>query len=130
MSRSRARPSTTAGPSEDDEPRQLRTTLTPEKARVIITRNDSPDIGFDRSINPYRGCEHGCIYCYARPAHAYMGLSPGLDFETKLFFKPEAARLLERELSQAALPARDRSTSAATPTPTSRRSGACGSPAR
>ncbi|MEO8925553.1 MAG: PA0069 family radical SAM protein, partial [Caulobacteraceae bacterium] len=59
-------------------------------------------VGFDRSINPYRGCEHGCIYCYARPAHAYMGLSPGLDFESKLFFKPEAARLLERELSKSA----------------------------
>src|SRR3569832_1981461 len=86
--------------AEDDEPVQLRTELTPERARKIITRNDSPDIGFSASINPYRGCEHGCIYCYARPAHAYMGLSPGLDFETKLFFKPEAARLLERELSK------------------------------
>src|SRR3712207_508499 len=62
--------------------------------------NDSPDIGLDRSINPYRGCEHGCTYCYARPAHAYMGLSPGIDFETKLFFKPEAAALLEQELSK------------------------------
>ncbi len=76
----------------------LRTTLTPERARKIITRNDSPDVGFDRSINPYRGCEHGCIYCYARPAHAWMGLSPGVDFESKLFFKPESARLLEQEL--------------------------------
>ena len=85
---------------EDAEPQQLQTTLTAEKARVIITRNDSPDIGFNRSINPYRGCEHGCTYCYARPAHAYMGLSPGLDFESKLFFKPEAAALLERELSK------------------------------
>jgi DNA repair photolyase len=85
---------------EDAEPRPLRTELTAEKARVILTRNDSPDIGFDRSINPYRGCEHGCIYCYARPAHAYMGLSPGLDFESKLFFKPDAAHLLERELSK------------------------------
>ena len=84
----------------DAEPAPLRTTLTVEKARVIITRNDSPDVGFDRSINPYRGCEHGCIYCYARPAHAYMGLSPGLDFESKLFFKPEAARLLEKELAK------------------------------
>lgn len=82
----------------DPEPAQLRTTLTPEKARVILTTNDSPDIGFNQSINPYRGCEHGCIYCYARPAHAYMGLSPGLDFESRLFFKPEAAALLEREL--------------------------------
>ncbi len=86
--------------SEDVEPVQLVTTVTPEKAKVIITRNDSPDVGFSASINPYRGCEHGCIYCYARPAHAYMGLSPGLDFESKLFFKPEAARLLERELSK------------------------------
>src|ERR1700761_7322906 len=84
----------------EDGPAQLETTLTAEKARVIISRNDSPDIGFDRSINPYRGCEHGCIYCFARPSHAYMGLSPGLDFETKLFFKPQAAQLLERELSK------------------------------
>jgi DNA repair photolyase len=85
---------------DDDAPVQLATTLTAEKAKVIITRNDSPDVGFSASINPYRGCEHGCIYCYARPAHAYMGLSPGLDFETKLFAKPEAARLLEAELSK------------------------------
>ena len=85
-----------------DEPaaRQLATTLSPERAKTILSRNDSPDVGFDRSINPYRGCEHGCIYCYARPAHAYMGLSPGVDFETKLFFKPEAAKLLEKELSK------------------------------
>ncbi|WP_332654264.1 PA0069 family radical SAM protein, partial [Brevundimonas sp.] len=76
----------------------LRTTLTPEHARTIIAKNTSPDIGFDRSINPYKGCEHGCIYCYARPSHAFMGLSPGLDFESRLFFKPEAAGLLEREL--------------------------------
>ncbi len=85
---------------DDDEPTQLITTVSPEKARVIITRNDSPDVGFTASINPYRGCEHGCIYCYARPAHAYMGLSPGLDFESRLFFKPQAAELLERELSK------------------------------
>ena len=76
-----------------------RTEVTPERARTIITRNDSPDISFDRSINPYRGCEHGCIYCFARPNHAYAGLSPGLDFETKLFAKTDAAALLERELS-------------------------------
>jgi len=89
------------GWTPDDEPaRKLETLLTPEKAKKILTRNDSPDIGFDRSINPYRGCEHGCTYCYARPAHAYMGLSPGLDFESKLFFKPDAPRLLERELSK------------------------------
>src|SRR5918996_3352723 len=68
-------------------------------ARRIITRNDSPDIGFDRSINPYRGCEHGCVYCFARPTHANMGLSSGLDFETRLFVKPDAAKLLERELA-------------------------------
>ncbi|MEO9214021.1 MAG: PA0069 family radical SAM protein [Caulobacteraceae bacterium] len=78
----------------------LRTTVTAEKARRIVTRNDSPDVGFDRSINPYRGCEHGCIYCYARPAHAWVGLSPGLDFESRIFFKPDAARLLARELSK------------------------------
>ena len=84
---------------EDAEPQQLRTTLTAEKAKTIISKNSSPDVGFSRSINPYRGCEHGCIYCYARPAHAYMGLSPGLDFESQLFFKPEAGKLLERELS-------------------------------
>ena len=84
---------------EDPQPEQLKTTLTAEKARTIISKNDSPDVGFSRSINPYRGCEHGCIYCYARPAHAYMGLSPGLDFESQLFFKPEAAKLLEKELS-------------------------------
>jgi len=70
-----------------------------EKARTIITRNDSPDISFDRSINPYRGCEHGCVYCFARPTHAYLGLSPGLDFESKLTAKPDAAALLEEELS-------------------------------
>jgi DNA repair photolyase len=86
--------------AEDAEPAQLATTVAVEKARAIITRNDSPDVGFSASINPSRGCEHGCTYCYARPAHAYMGLSPGLDFETKLFFKPEAARLLEAELSR------------------------------
>jgi DNA repair photolyase len=79
---------------------RLDTSLTAERSRTIITRNDSPDVGFDRSINPYRGCEHGCIYCYARPAHAYMGLSPGLDFESRLFFKPEAAALLRRELAR------------------------------
>ncbi len=80
----------------DAEAAPLRTTLTPEHARTIIARNDSPDIGFDRSINPYKGCEHGCIYCYARPSHAWMGLSPGLDFESRIFFKPKAASLLEQ----------------------------------
>lgn len=83
-----------------DEPLPpLPTTVMPEPARSIITRNQSPDICFDQSINPYRGCEHGCIYCYARPSHGYLNLSPGLDFETKLFYKADAARLLERELA-------------------------------
>jgi len=77
----------------------FKTTVTIDATRRIITRNDSPDISFDRSINPYRGCEHGCVYCFARPTHAYLGLSPGLDFESKLFAKPDAPRLLERELS-------------------------------
>jgi DNA repair photolyase len=79
---------------------QLATTVQPMRSRTIIARNTSPDIGFDRSINPYRGCSHGCIYCYARPAHAYLGHSPGLDFETKLYFKPEAGRLLAAELAR------------------------------
>ena len=78
----------------------FKTEVQVEKPRTIITRNDSPDISFDRSINPYRGCEHGCVYCFARPTHAYMGLSPGLDFESKLFAKPDAAKLLERELAK------------------------------
>lgn len=76
----------------------LATTITPEPARTIISRHQSPDIPFAQSINPYRGCEHGCIYCYARPSHAYVNLSPGLDFETKLFYKQAAAELLEQEL--------------------------------
>ena len=77
----------------------FKTSVTVDATRKIITRNDSPDISFDRSINPYRGCEHGCVYCFARPTHAYLGLSPGLDFESKLFMKPNAPELLERELS-------------------------------
>ncbi len=81
-----------------DLPR-LRTEVFTETPKSIITRNESPDISFDRSINPYRGCEHGCVYCYARPAHSYMGLSPGLDFESKLFIKPNAAALLRQELT-------------------------------
>jgi DNA repair photolyase len=85
---------------EDAEPAQLTTTVLPDMAKSIIARNNSPDIHFDRSINPYRGCEHGCIYCFARPAHAFLGLSPGLDFESRLFFKPEAASLLTAELSK------------------------------
>ncbi|HMF68194.1 MAG TPA: PA0069 family radical SAM protein [Phyllobacterium sp.] len=78
----------------------FKTEVQVEKPRTIITRNDSPDISFDRSINPYRGCEHGCIYCFARPTHAYMGLSAGLDFESKLFAKPDAAKMLDKELSK------------------------------
>ncbi|MBV7516252.1 PA0069 family radical SAM protein [Ensifer sp. ENS12] len=78
----------------------FKTEVQVEKPRTVITRNESPDISFDRSINPYRGCEHGCIYCFARPTHAFMGLSAGLDFEAKLFAKPDAARLLERELAR------------------------------
>ena len=78
----------------------FRTEVQVEKPRSAITRNESPDISFDRSINPYRGCEHGCIYCFARPTHSFMGLSPGLDFEAKLFAKPDVPKLLERELSR------------------------------
>jgi len=77
----------------------VRTTVSEENIRKVISRNTSPDLNFDRSINPYRGCEHGCIYCYARPKHAYLGLSPGLDFETKLIARPGAAKALRRELS-------------------------------
>jgi DNA repair photolyase len=77
----------------------FKTIVSVDSTRKIITRNESPDISFDRSINPYRGCEHGCVYCFARPTHAYLGLSPGLDFESKLFVKPDAPILLERELS-------------------------------
>ena len=82
-----------------DELPPFKTTVQADATRKIITRNDSPDIGFDRSINPYRGCEHGCVYCFARPTHAYLGLSPGLDFESKLFVKPDAPELLEKELA-------------------------------
>jgi DNA repair photolyase len=84
----------------EEEPDSVPTTLEPDKARGVITTNDSPDIPFDQSINPYRGCEHACSYCYARPSHAYMGLSPGLDFETRLFYKADAATTLESELSR------------------------------
>lgn len=78
----------------------FKTEVQVEKPRSIITRNESPDIPFDRSINPYRGCEHGCVYCFARPSHSYMGLSAGIDFEARLFAKPDAAKLLERELAK------------------------------
>ncbi|MGN6411673.1 MAG: PA0069 family radical SAM protein [Nitrobacter sp.] len=82
-----------------DELPPFKTTVAIDTARKVITRNDSPDISFDRSINPYRGCEHGCVYCFARPTHAYLGLSPGLDFESKLYAKPDAPALLEKELA-------------------------------
>src|SRR6267143_1854755 len=85
---------------EEKNAAELQTSVTEERARSIISRNDSPDIGFSQSINPYRGCEHGCIYCYARPSHAYLELSPGLDFETKLFAKTNAAELLRAELGK------------------------------
>ena len=90
---------TEAPSSDDEELPPLRTSLTRDATRTILARNTSPDVPFDRSINPYRGCEHGCIYCFARPTHAYLGLSPGLDFETKILFKPDAAKLLVAELS-------------------------------
>jgi DNA repair photolyase len=86
-------------PDEPDQ-RELKTQVTIERARSIVSHNDSPDVGFSQSINPYRGCEHGCIYCYARPSHAYLELSPGLDFETKLFAKTNAAELLRETLAK------------------------------
>ncbi len=86
------------GSLDDDVPR-LQTTLTRDASRSALTYNDSPDVPFDRSVNPYRGCEHGCIYCYARPSHAWLGLSPGLDFESRLLYKPEVADLLRAELA-------------------------------
>jgi DNA repair photolyase len=85
---------------QDELPSSIATELRIDTTRSIIARNDSPDIAFDQSINPYRGCEHGCIFCYARPSHAFLGLSPGIDFETKLTYKPEAAELLRHELSK------------------------------
>jgi len=89
------------GWAREDEPLEpLKTVVTVERARSIISRNDSPDIPFEQSINPYRGCEHGCVYCYARPSHAYLELSPGLDFETRLFAKTNAAELLRGELAK------------------------------
>ena len=87
-------------PGEDVDAPPPKTIVTIQNARTIIARNDSPDIPFDRSINPYQGCEHGCVYCYSRPTHAYLDLSPGLDFETKLFAKPNAAALLREELAR------------------------------
>ena len=85
---------------QQEVPDSIATEIRPEAAHSIISRNDSPDIPFEQSINPYRGCEHGCIYCYARPSHAYVDLSPGIDFETRLFYKADAARLLRAELER------------------------------
>jgi DNA repair photolyase len=85
---------------EEETGQALSETVLPDRARSVITTNDSPDVGFDQSINPYRGCSHGCVYCFARPSHAYLGLSPGLDFETKLFYKADAVKLLEAELAK------------------------------
>ena len=82
----------------DEDIPPLRTTVTADASKTIIARNTSPDVPFDRSINPYRGCEHGCMYCFARPTHAFLGLSPGLDFESRFFYKPDSAALLEKEL--------------------------------
>ena len=95
----RAHVRTDDGWYRDETPELPGETVLPDRARSLITRNDSPDVGFDVSINPYRGCSHGCVYCFARPSHAYLGLSPGLDFETKLFYKADAVALLEAELS-------------------------------
>jgi DNA repair photolyase len=84
----------------EETPDSVAETVLPDSARGIITTNNSPDVGFDQSINPYRGCSHGCVYCFARPSHAYLGLSPGLDFETKLFYKANAVKILEAELAK------------------------------
>ncbi len=84
---------------EDETPDSVAEVVLPDRARGIISTNDSPDVGFEQSINPYRGCSHGCVYCFARPTHSYLGLSPGLDFETKLFYKADAVKILEAELA-------------------------------
>src|ERR1700761_6604687 len=85
---------------EEEGTASLSQTVLPDHAKSVITTNNSPDVGFDQSINPYRGCSHGCVYCFARPTHAYLGLSPGLDFETRLFYKENAALLLREELAR------------------------------
>ena len=85
---------------EEEVTTSLPETVLPDRAKSVITTNNSPDVGFEQSINPYRGCSHGCVYCFARPTHAYLGLSPGLDFETKLFYKDNAVELLRAELSK------------------------------
>ena len=118
------------GWTRDEAPEPLATEVTWEKPKAIITRNELPDIGFDRSINPYRGCEHGCFYCYARPTHAYMGLSAGLDFETRLFAKQGAPPSFWSASWRRPNIGRRRSPSAPTPTPISRSSGSTASPGR
>ena len=85
---------------QDEIVEHVAETVLPDRARSVITSNDSPDVGFEVSINPYRGCSHGCVYCFARPTHAFLGLSPGLDFETKLFYKADAVKILESELAK------------------------------
>ena len=85
---------------EEEVATSLPEIVLPDRAKSVITTNDSPDVGFEQSINPYRGCSHGCVYCFARPTHAYLGLSPGLDFETRLFYKDNAVELLRAELSK------------------------------
>ena len=113
----------------DGEPPKLRTTVVEEHPKTILSFNQSPDIGFDRSINAYRGCEHGCVYCFARPSHAFHDLSPGLDFETRLFAKPNAAELLRATLARPKYKPRPIAMGTNTD-PTSRSSSATGSPAR
>src|SRR6202049_3940825 len=95
-----SREATHDGWYEDEIVEHLSETVLPDRARSVITTNNSPDVGFDQSINPYRGCSHGCVYCFARPTHAYLGLSPGLDFETKLFYKADAVNILQAELAK------------------------------
>ena len=112
-------------PAEDGTAPPPATTVTEERVKSILARNISPDVPFDVSINPYRGCEHGCIYCYARPTHGYLNLSPGLDFETRLVAKVNAAEQLRIELGPAT--GRARSTSAPLPTPTNPSSADCAS---
>ena len=97
---SHTREPTDDGWYQDEVPESINETVLPDRARSVITSNSSPDVGFDVSINPYRGCSHACVYCFARPSHAYLGLSPGLDFETKLFYKDNAVSLLEAELAK------------------------------
>ena len=106
------------------------TTVIEERVKSILSGNDSPDLHFDLSINPYRGCEHGCVYCFARPTHSYLNLSPGLDFETKIIAKVNAAERLREALREPRLRAEPPSTSARPPMPTSRSSASSASPAR